>query len=87
MSERIDTPGMQASVQALARPHRGAAPREAASRAAASPGRLGFRGLLVGAFALMLAAFVAATAFTWHELSLRRHDYAILHLEIGRAHV
>jgi HD-GYP domain-containing protein (c-di-GMP phosphodiesterase class II) len=75
MSEQIDTRSVPAELPALPRKL-----ARAGSGAALLPGRLGFQGLLVGAFTAMLAAFVVAAAFTWYELSLRRHDYAILHL-------
>jgi hypothetical protein len=75
MFDQIDTPHMPEGGPAMRRTVGGAR-----STASMLPRCLGFRGLLAGAFAATLAAFVAAAAFTWHELSLRRHDYAILHL-------
>jgi HAMP domain-containing protein len=75
MFDQIDTPHMPESGPAMPLALGGAP-----SAVSLLPRCLGFHGLLAGVFAATLAAFVAAAAFTWHELSLRRHDYAILHL-------
>lgn len=54
--------------------------REAEGRAHPARFRAGFRTVLIGTLGALLAALLAAAAFTWYELSLRTHDYAILNL-------
>ena len=41
-------------------------------------GRIGLRIVVLSSFACMLALFFAVAGFTWNQLSLRKHDYAIL---------
>ncbi|HEU0204854.1 MAG TPA: HD domain-containing phosphohydrolase [Burkholderiaceae bacterium] len=54
--------------------------RDASGRSTAASYRTGFRAVLLGTLGALLTALLAAAAFTWYELSLRTHDYAILNL-------